>query len=86
MRPSPWGADHELPKEGLGGLELLKDQFVDLCIMLGCDALRFPPKGIRPKAAHCSEHKSIETILKNIDARFTVPGDWCPTKAGKHRV
>lgn len=44
------------------------EQFVDLCIMLGCD---YCPtiRGIGPKKAFdlIIQHKSIENVLNNID-------------------
>jgi flap endonuclease-1 len=68
--------------KALEGLEVTKDQFVDLCIMLGCDYCD-SIKGIGPKTALklIREHKNIETILQNIDRKkFTVPGDWVPNE------
>lgn len=48
------------------------DQFVDLCILLGCD---YCPsiRGIGPKKAFelILAHKSIESILENIDTKVS---------------
>jgi len=55
-------------------LDLSHDEFVDLCILMGCD---YVPsiKGIGPKKAIelIRKHKNIETILKNIDQKKYVP-------------
>jgi flap endonuclease-1 len=67
----------------LKGLELNKEQFVDLCILLGCDYCD-SIKGIGPKRAIelIRQHGSIEKILENIDqAKYTVPEDWNYKKA-----
>lgn len=53
-------------------------QFVDLCILLGCDYCE-TIRGIGPKRAMelVSQYKSIEEILKNIDkSKYVVPEDW----------
>lgn len=46
------------------------EQFIDLCILLGCD---YCPtiRGIGPKKAHelIREHKTIENVLKKLDAK-----------------
>ena len=62
----------------LSGLELTEEQFIDLCILLGCDYCD-SIKGIGPHRALAliKEHKNIETILKNIDlAKYKVTEDW----------
>lgn len=53
-------------------------QFIDLCILLGCDYCE-SIRGIGPKRAIelVTQYKSIETILENIDRKkYTVPEDW----------
>lgn len=63
-------------------LELTHDQFVDLCILLGCDYCD-SIKGIGPKTALklIRQHGCIETILKNIDRnKFIVPDSWVPNE------
>lgn len=53
-------------------------QFVDLCILLGCDYCE-SIRGIGPKRAIelVSQYKCIEEILKNIDkSKYIVPEDW----------
>jgi flap endonuclease-1 len=71
--------------EALEGLELSMSQFIDLCILLGCD---YCPtiKGIGPKKALSliKEHKSIEGILDNLDTtKYPVPEDWFFKEARK---
>ncbi|VDP13153.1 unnamed protein product [Soboliphyme baturini] len=55
----------------LQGMKLNKNEFVDLCILLGCD---YCPtiKGIGPKKAYelIKTYHSIEEILKHIDAKL----------------
>lgn len=52
----------------LRGFDMTMEQFIDLCILLGCD---YCPtvRGIGPKKAFdlISQHKSIEAILENLD-------------------
>lgn len=60
------------------GLELTADEFVDLCILMGCDYCE-SIKGIGPKKAMelITKHKSIEKIVESIDRKkYIVPEDW----------
>lgn len=62
----------------LVGLSLSADEFVDLCILLGCDYCE-SIKGIGPKKAMelITKYKSIEKIIENIDTKkYIVPEDW----------
>lgn len=62
----------------LEGLKLSHEQFIDLCIMLGCDYCD-SIKGIGPKRAIdlINQHKSLEKILDNIDtAKYSPPANW----------
>ncbi|XP_043487776.1 flap endonuclease 1 [Polistes fuscatus] len=62
----------------LEGLELNKDEFIDLCIMLGCDYTD-SIKGIGPKRAIelIKTHKSLEKIIEKLDTKkYTIPEDW----------
>ena len=62
----------------LAGLELTEDQFIDLCILCGCDYTD-SIKGIGPKTALklIREHKTIENILEAIDTeKYPPPKDW----------
>ena len=68
--------------KALEGLELTHDQFVDLCILLGCDYCD-SIRGIGPKTALklIREHKSIETILAKINRdKYGVPDNWVPNE------
>ncbi|CRL04575.1 CLUMA_CG017644, isoform A [Clunio marinus] len=67
----------------LKGLELSQEEFIDLCILLGCDYCD-TIRGIGPKKAFefITKHRSIEEILKNIDRKkYQVPEDWNYEKA-----
>ncbi|CAD6238373.1 GSCOCG00008451001-RA-CDS [Cotesia congregata] len=62
----------------LAEMELNKDEFIDLCIMLGCDYTG-SIKGIGPKRAVelIKTHRCLEKILENIDTKkYSVPEDW----------
>jgi len=62
----------------LKGLELDEDEFIDLCIMMGCDYCD-TIRGIGPKRAFelITKHRRIEEILKNIDkSKYQVPENW----------
>ncbi|KAF6215520.1 hypothetical protein GE061_010275 [Apolygus lucorum] len=62
----------------LEGLKLTQNEFIDLCILLGCDYCG-SIRGIGPKRAIelIREHKSIENILKKIDtSKYQPPADW----------
>ncbi|XP_014478784.1 PREDICTED: flap endonuclease 1 [Dinoponera quadriceps] len=62
----------------LEDLELNHDEFIDLCIMLGCDYTG-TIKGVGPKRAIelIKNHRSLEKIVENIDTKkFPVPEDW----------
>jgi len=62
----------------LTGLNMTREQFVDMCILLGCDYCD-SIKGIGPKKAFelITQHKSIEKILKNLDTeKYKVPENW----------
>jgi len=69
-------------QKALEGLGLTQPQFVDLCILLGCDYCD-SIKGVGPKTALklVREHGDIETILQNIDrSKYTVPETWIPNE------
>ncbi|ESO98353.1 hypothetical protein LOTGIDRAFT_114414 [Lottia gigantea] len=62
----------------LDELKLSRDEFIDLCILLGCDYCE-SIKGIGPKRAIelIKQHRTIDTILKHIDTKkHTIPEDW----------
>lgn len=59
-------------------LDFSQDEFIDLCILLGCDYCD-SIRGIGPKRAIdlVRQHRSIETILKHIDSKkHPIPEDW----------
>lgn len=69
--------EFHLPKV-LEGMGLTHEQFIDLCILLGCDYCE-SIRGIGPKRAIdlIKEHKSIEKIIENIDTKkYIVPENW----------
>ncbi|KAF7635164.1 Flap endonuclease 1 [Meloidogyne graminicola] len=62
----------------LQGLEMTQEQFIDLCILLGCDYCG-NIRGIGPKKSVelIKQYGSIEEILKNIDhKKFPPPSEW----------
>lgn len=62
----------------LEGLGMDMDQFIDLCILLGCDYLD-SLKGIGPHRAVqlIKEHKNLESVLKNLDTKkYPIPENW----------
>ncbi|XP_022647631.1 flap endonuclease 1-like [Varroa jacobsoni] len=62
----------------LSELEFTQREFIDLCILLGCDYCE-SIKGIGPKRAIdlMRQHRSIENILQNLDTKkYTVPENW----------
>ncbi|XP_028592709.2 flap endonuclease 1 [Podarcis muralis] len=67
----------------LQDLSLTQKEFVDLCILLGCDYCE-SIRGIGPKRAVelIKQHKSIEKILQQIDAKkYSVPENWLHKEA-----
>ncbi|XP_046843518.1 flap endonuclease 1-like isoform X2 [Xenia sp. Carnegie-2017] len=65
-------------KKILEELGFTQDEFIDLCILLGCDYCD-SIKGIGPKRAIelVRQHRSIEGILKHIDSKkYPIPEDW----------
>lgn len=62
----------------LEGLNLTQEEFVDLCILMGCDYCD-TIKGIGPKRAYelIQKYKSIDKILENIDVKkYPAPENW----------
>jgi flap endonuclease-1 len=67
-------------KTAVEGLELTHEQFVDLCILLGCDYCD-TIRGVGPKTALklLREHGNIENILKTLDrTKYGIPDAWIP--------
>ncbi|NWU22616.1 FEN1 endonuclease, partial [Dyaphorophyia castanea] len=69
----------------LQDLQLTWEQFVDLCILLGCDYCA-SIRGIGPKRAVelIREHKSIERIVQQLDTKkYPLPENWLHKEAQK---
>ncbi|KAL0269308.1 UNVERIFIED_CONTAM: hypothetical protein PYX00_007091 [Menopon gallinae] len=69
----------------LSELELNQNEFIDLCILLGCDYCE-SIRGIGPKKAIdlIKKHKTLENILKNIDStKYPTPDNWMYDAARK---
>eukprot|EP00549_Striatella_unipunctata_P009822 CAMPEP_0118680326 /NCGR_PEP_ID=MMETSP0800-20121206/4300_1 /TAXON_ID=210618 ORGANISM="Striatella unipunctata, Strain CCMP2910" /NCGR_SAMPLE_ID=MMETSP0800 /ASSEMBLY_ACC=CAM_ASM_000638 /LENGTH=247 /DNA_ID=CAMNT_0006576457 /DNA_START=11 /DNA_END=754 /DNA_ORIENTATION=- len=67
-------------QKAIEGLELTHEEFVDLCILMGCDYCD-TIRGVGPKTALklIRQYKNIETILKNLDRKkYTIPDEWLP--------
>lgn len=59
-------------------LGLAHNEFIDLCILLGCDYCD-SIRGIGPKRAIdlIKQHRNIETIVKNLDLKkYPIPENW----------
>ncbi|XP_054715838.1 flap endonuclease 1-like [Uloborus diversus] len=61
----------------LEDLGLGQEEFIDLCILLGCDYCE-SIKGVGPKKAFelVKAHKKLETIIEKLDKRYKVPDGW----------
>lgn len=63
----------------LAGMELTYDQFVDLCIMCGCDYCG-TIKGIGPKTAFklIKQHGTLENVIAALqrEKKYQIPDDW----------
>ncbi|NXA13687.1 FEN1 endonuclease, partial [Sapayoa aenigma] len=69
----------------LQDMQLTLEQFVDLCILLGCDYCG-SIRGIGPKRAVelIREHKSIDGILRRLDTgKYPLPENWLHREAQK---
>ncbi|QSL64453.1 hypothetical protein MERGE_001754 [Pneumocystis wakefieldiae] len=65
-------------EKALKELYMPLEQFVDLCILLGCDYCE-PIKGIGPKRALelIREHKSLDTFISSADgSKYQIPENW----------
>jgi len=74
--------------KAIEGLGITHEQFVDLCILLGCDYCD-TIRGIGPKTALklIREHKNIEAILDVIDReKYVVPESYEPMEAKKRKM
>ncbi len=62
----------------LEGMGLNMDQFIDLCILMGCDYLDTLPKVGKQRAYDLiKEYGSLEKVLANLDkTKYPVPENW----------
>ncbi|VDK50238.1 unnamed protein product [Gongylonema pulchrum] len=74
----------KLPVKEMNLSQILKDfamnteEFVDLCILLGCDYTS-TIRGIGPKKAFdlIKKHRCIENVLENLDqTKYAIPENW----------
>ena len=73
--------------KAIEGLELTHAQFVDLCIMMGCDYCD-TIRGIGPKTALklIREHGNIETVLEHLDRKkYGIPESWIPNETAQKK-
>lgn len=72
----------------LSGMELTYEQFVDLCIMCGCDYCG-TIKGIGPKTAFklIKQHGSLENVITALrrEKKYQIPDDWKRRRVPKVR-
>ncbi|CAK9296808.1 unnamed protein product [Gordionus sp. m RMFG-2023] len=64
--------------EILTQMQMSQEQFVDFCILMGCDYCE-SIKGIGPKRSIelIKEHKNIETIITKLDTKkYPIPDNW----------
>lgn len=72
----------------LDSLELNHDEFIDLCILLGCDYCD-SIRGVGPVTAFklIKEHKSLEKIIEALkskpNSKYVIPEDWQYEEARK---
>ena len=57
--------------KALDGLEMSMDQFIELCLLLGCDYLE-PIKGVGPKSALklVREFESLDKVLEHLREKY----------------
>uniref|UniRef100_A0A0D6R589 Flap endonuclease 1 n=1 Tax=Araucaria cunninghamii TaxID=56994 RepID=A0A0D6R589_ARACU len=63
-------------------LNLTMDQFIDMCILCGCDYCD-TIRGIGSQTALklIRQHGSLEKVLENLNSRYQIPDDWPYQKA-----
>lgn len=69
----------------LSSMDLTMEQFVDLCILLGCDYCE-SIRGIGPKKSVelIQRHKSLDGILENLDKKkYSPPEGWIYKEAAR---
>lgn len=61
----------------LVGMNFTMDQFIDFCILCGCDySVTIPKIGPLTSLSMIREHGSIEKILENLSEKYTVPDNF----------
>ncbi|XP_051872450.1 LOW QUALITY PROTEIN: probable flap endonuclease 1 homolog [Pristis pectinata] len=62
----------------LKALKLTQEQFVDLCILMGCDYCeKIKGVGVKRVLPLIQAHKTIEGVVQNLDRlKFPAPDDW----------
>ncbi|KAF8247734.1 flap endonuclease-like protein 1 [Wilcoxina mikolae CBS 423.85] len=64
-------------EKAMEGLGFTREQFIDLCILLGCDyADTIPKVGPTTALKMIREHKTIEKVLENLGDKYKVPENW----------
>ncbi|XP_033126076.1 flap endonuclease 1-like [Anneissia japonica] len=68
--------EYQLPL-ALSELEMTQEQFIDLCILMGCDYCE-SIRGIGPKKAIqlIKDHKCIEDIIEKVKDKYPPPENW----------
>ncbi|XP_072364035.1 flap endonuclease 1-like isoform X2 [Scyliorhinus torazame] len=70
--------------EILKSLDLTQEQFVDLCILLGCDYCdKIKGIGLKRALPLIQSHKSIEEIIRNIDCLKYIPPEGWPFREAR---
>ena len=61
-------------QKAIEGLEMDMSQFIDLCILLGCDYLE-PIKGVGPKSALklIREHGTLAKVIEHLKEKYVNP-------------
>ncbi|XP_078392038.1 flap endonuclease 1-like isoform X1 [Cetorhinus maximus] len=69
----------------LKSLDLTQEQFVDLCILMGCDYCdKIKGIGLKRALPLIQSHKSIEEIIRNVDRlKYQLPEGWPYREARK---
>lgn len=61
----------------LQGFGFTREQFIDLCILLGCDYCDTIPKvGPHTALKLIKEHKTIEKAVESLGSKYQIPEDW----------
>ena len=60
-------------EKALEGLEMNMDQFIELCLLLGCDYLE-PIKGVGPKSAlkYMREYGTLDKVVEMLREKYVI--------------